>query len=173
MVKLRRVGFTLVELAITVTIASILVCMTMSLMVATANFGNLLRYRVEATREARIVMRDMTGILRFGTGAVITVDDAACQSVKVLIEDHHLDPIRVPANSEVTYSRTKSNNELRRILSAGGVTSSDILLSSNVSDFQTTGAWNSTKRELTLKLKFTVNGATVPIESSVKFLGDQ
>jgi len=171
LVRLRLKGLTLVELVVTMLIASVLVCMTISLMVATANFGKLLRYRVEATREAKIVMSDMTNILRFGTGNVIMVDNAACQSVKVSIEDHRLSI--VPANSEVTYSRTKNNNELHRILSADGVTSSDLLLSSNVSDFQTIGAWNNTKRELTLKLKFTVNGTTVPIESSVKLLGDQ
>jgi len=173
LVRSRLKGLTLVELMITVTIASILVCMTIALMVATANFGKLLRYRMEATREARLVTRDMTSILRFGTGVVTTTDNAACQSVKVLIEDHHFDIAHVPADSEVTYSRTKSNNEFHRILSAGGETSSDVLLSSKVSDFQTIGAWNSAKRELTLKLKFTVNGTTVPVESSVKLLGDQ
>ena len=173
MVKSRRRGFTLIELVITVTIASILVCLTTSLMLATANFSKTLRDRVEATREARIVVSDMTSILRFSTDNVTCINDSMNQSVGVSIEDHHLGG--VPANSGVIYRRTKSNNNLRRIFYnlTDNITRSDVLLSQNVQFFNTTGAWNNTSGELALELRFTVNGTTVPVKTKVKLLGDK
>ncbi|MCX5666866.1 MAG: prepilin-type N-terminal cleavage/methylation domain-containing protein [Candidatus Omnitrophica bacterium] len=173
MVRSRQKGFTLIELAITVTIASILVCMTTSLMLATVKFGKLLSDRVEATREARIVVSDMTNILRFSTGNLTCINDSANQSVAVSIEDHHLGG--VPANSGVIYRRTKSNNNLRRIFYnlTDNITRSDILLSQNVQFFNTTGAWNNVSGELALELQFTVNGTTVPVKTKVKLLGDR
>ena len=171
MVKLIREGFTLLELLVTIVMASILVLTTICMMVATVNFNKVLKDEVEATREARIVVSNMTSILRFGTGAVTLVDNGTEQSVQVSIEDHHLG--NVPANSGVIYRRTKSNNELRRIFYDRGtlVPSSNTLLSSNVSDFQTTGSWDGTNKELTLKLVFITGVKTVPVESRVKFLG--
>ncbi len=165
MAKLIRKGFTLVELIVTSTLAAILVLTITCIMAATVNFNKILKNRVEAVREARVVTHSMTYVLRFAKATpAITFPGIVSteERLTATIEKGHIPTIT--SDAVCYYRRDKATNYLYFKAGAGA----EQKLSGYVTSFDV----GIVPGELTLKLIFTVSEETVPVESKVKLLGN-
>jgi len=160
---MKKNGFTLTEVIVTLLLSGILLLVLTCQFIALSRFSAALKDRVEAAREARIVTRHMARVLRF---AKVNPNPAfASDRLTVTVEGGHFIgefPIDTVCYYELDNSLTPASFDFNN-------GTSKISLSQAVTSF--TASYNSVTEEIMLQLQFTKNNATVPIQTTIKVLG--
>ena len=174
---LKKDSFTLTELIMAMALGSFLVLALAYQFVGMSRFGEAIKNEVEPSREAYVVINTMANILRFAKSSTV---NSSTDNLTAIIEPNHTIRTQIDKDLPNTYDvdcafyRDKSNNELHYGLSYHYYTlnspsgSFDIIISRYCTYFS--AGWDSSTSELTLKLVFTRNGVSIPVETKIKAL---
>ena len=168
---LKKSSFTLLEMAITMTLAGILILALTSQFLAMARFKTSLENKAEPSLEAYIVLNHLTNVLRFAKsdGTFSFVSDPSTDLLTANIEGGRITliPDQAPNPNFVTcyYRRYRSTNSLYFQIG----TNPEQLLSGYVTYFD--AGMDMTGNEITLKLIFSRGGTVTPIQTKLKALG--
>jgi len=176
---MKKKAFTLIELVITMVLSGILViamtCQFVTLSSFTRKVGRGLGNMTgisepTAVREARIVTHHMQRVLRFAKPNffITSLPNGYCR-IMFILEGGHFDPVQTDLGAYYVFIKTQQDGSYAPGLYyyINGVTT---LLSNAVASFSAT--WDSNTKMLNLKLNFTDSQITVPVETSVRVLGD-
>ena len=162
---MKRNGFTLVELIITMVMGGIIFLAMGSQFVAESRFRAALKNEISALGEARLAINHMARTLRFAVPSTVTITSGGNYSIVLGadIEGGHISS--VPVRSPVSYRRYAADNTLEYIFGADA----PAVIASNITDFNC--AWDNTKSELTIKLTTEVKGERNYLETKIRALG--
>lgn len=180
---MKKRGFTLIELVITMVLIGILIlamsCQFVALVrfnPATESADGTRKESAVASREALVVMRHMTRVLRFAKPDSISV--SIDSRIAAAIEGGHLlnlVPNDLDSFCYYRLDKTEMPYKFFSVLSDLDVpfqqSPDEILLSSNVTSFLPT--WDPATKLLTLKLEFTDKKVTLPVETVIRVLGSE
>lgn len=197
---MKKNAFTLVELLITILISSALAFAMIWQFVALDKFNNMVIYtftfqggrptewsRPVAEREARIVIHQMSNVLRFAKPLSFSfIDNGNENRISFTVEGGHI--AAFPADTSCYFRLDKSPDAYsnpRNILYFYDGTQEtvisgsewvegeikDFLYSCVVSFCTDNTIWDDNTKMLTLKLIFSYGATTIPIETAIKVLG--
>ncbi len=161
----KKSSLTLTELVITMTLAGILILVLTVQFVAMVRFGDALRNKAEPSREAYIVMAHMTNVLRFAKPSATPTISFTNGRLEATIEKGHISLIPETEADTVCYYRRDTGTGY---LYFSKSPNPEVLLSQYVTYFD--AIWDALNYELTLKLIFTMEGFSIPVETKVKVL---
>ena len=167
---MKKNGLTLIELIITMVLAGILITAMICQFTALVRFNKMVEFvsgqtreTPLAVREARVVLKSLTHVLRFAK-AMIT----GTNTLTATIEDGHISLGPPPGTDHIVVYQLQGN-ALHFIDQVAGT---DVIISENVS--QLSASWNYGKKETTLILTFTDanNNDDLTINTKIKALTD-
>ena len=168
----KKSGFTLIELIITIVLAGILITAMICQFVSLIRFNKMVEFvggqtreAPLAVREARIVLSSLTRVLRFAT--TVTTDFNA-NTLTATIEGGHISLIPTPpATRTITYQL--SGDGLHFIDTTAGT---NVVISKNVKQLvhPSLSSWDPVNKETTLWLIFFDDNGNYPIETKIKAL---
>ena len=186
---MKKRGFTLIELMVALVLSAILFFALIAQFIIMVRFVEELKNRIESVREARIAIRHMVRIMKFGIPETVAISPGGHvlgwtlpgtpsprMGLDVIVGEGSIGGI--PANvTQIAY--------LVSTPAVGGVTSlwifgwnadSQCIYQSKVCgnmDFATAdlSSWDPDTGEILLQLIFTKNNVGIPIETKIKLLG--
>jgi type II secretory pathway component PulJ len=165
-------ALTLIELTVSLTLVGVILVALIPQFIMLTRLKMDMDDRVYAMREALVVMEHMSRVLRFAEPEQIKFDDDR-QELQAKIRKDHLTAI--PNDTVCTYKRDSSNALIftRKDLPEGQQAQ---IISNEVTffDIDNTGGrlWDLTSRRLTLRFTVTKNNAVVPMETTIKVIGE-
>ncbi len=167
---MRNKGFSIIELAVVMTISTIIGLAIAFNFVTVHYLRSMTQDNIALSRETRIAMNHMTRVLRFAKPA--TIDDTVANQISATIEGvpQHLDFITSDTN--IAYTRDTDNNTLEYtqgaeaavVIAGGGERDIDITY------FQP--SWDSTEVELEIKLTAQKESRSVSLLTKIRPLGE-
>jgi Tfp pilus assembly protein PilW len=171
---IKKSSFTLLELAISMTLGGILILALTSQFWAMARFKTALESKAEPSLEAYLVLNHITHVLRFskptGTFSFDTTSSPSFDLLTVNIEGGCIPLIPKPSsgpNNVVCYYKRYKGSTNANALYFQVDTNPEQLLSRYVTYFDA----SRTGDEITLKLIFAKGGTVTPIRTKIKALG--
>ncbi|MDO8536260.1 MAG: type II secretion system protein [Candidatus Omnitrophota bacterium] len=175
---MKKNGFSLAELVTAMVLSGILVTALTCQFVAMSKFSNVLQGKIEAAREARIIMHHMARTIRSAKpDAVSPVSPDFVNNAnenKITVTTEAINPNWTKTYVPGCYYRLDNTTNPKAFYFFDGT--SEILLSRAVTYFNTDNTgnalWDPATNELKLQLQFTVNNVTIPIETTMQVLGE-
>lgn len=183
---MKKRGFTLVEIIITLLIFIIMASVLLSQSLLFIGFQNELNSRADAMREARVVFNRIINVLRFhrADGNYSETTGVGSHSYYFDIATGHIPTFPItsdfPISKGVMYTFESNPSGQNRILYAVQTTSgygpSQVLTQNSLGPWGNQGnaepiLYNSGENILTLQIPFIKNGVSIPMRTTIRVLG--
>ena len=179
---MNRTALTLTELIVVMMVGAILIAVVTVQFVMMTGFKTDMGDKAYVIREARLIMSHMSRVLRFAQpGTLYFVEDANTQKIYANIRKGHISMVTESEGDKVCY--------YKRVISEDGFAPNDFCFAKGEGsttwqvigrgvtffDVDNTGnrLWDPDTKLLTLRFTVTKNSTSIPVETTIRVMGEE